>query len=101
MVHVDNAPAHNSRMARNFFEHNSLKGLHRPSYSPDILPSDFYLFGRIKGASIGQEIPDEISLLDAVTGFLNGISTNELRRVFRSGTERGENVTAAEGGYAS
>jgi hypothetical protein len=39
-------------------------------------PSDFCLFEKVKGVLIGQEIPDEISLLDAVTE----ISTDELQR---------------------
>jgi hypothetical protein len=38
-----------------------------PPYSPDISPSNFYLFGKVKGALIAQAIPDEIDLLDAVT----------------------------------
>jgi hypothetical protein len=50
---------------------------------------------------IGREIPDEISLLDAVTEILNGISTDVLKGVFRSWIECVENVITAEGGYAS
>jgi histone-lysine N-methyltransferase SETMAR len=65
MVHVDNAPAHNSRMTQNFFQNNPLKSLLHPPYSPNLSPSDF--FEKVKGGLIGQEIPDEISLLDAVT----------------------------------
>jgi hypothetical protein len=38
----------------------------------------------VNGALIGQKIPDEISLLGAVTEILNGIPTDELQRVFRS-----------------
>jgi hypothetical protein len=97
MVQVNNAPAHNSRMTRNFFEHNPLKGLPHSPYSPDISPSALCLFGKVKEALIGQEIPNEISLLDAVTEILNGISTDEGQRVFRSWIERVENVITAEG----
>jgi hypothetical protein len=32
MVHVDSAPAHNSRMTRNFFEDNPQKRLPHPPY---------------------------------------------------------------------
>jgi hypothetical protein len=46
MVHGDNAPPHNSRMTRNVFEHNPLKRLPHPPYSPDISPSDFYVLGK-------------------------------------------------------
>jgi hypothetical protein len=61
-----------------------LKRLPHLPYSPDISPSDFYLFGNGKGSLIGQEVPDEISVLDAVTEILNGISTDELQSVFRN-----------------
>jgi hypothetical protein len=50
---------------------------------------------------IEQEIPDEISLFDTVTGILNGISTDELQRIFRSWIERVEKVITAERSYAS
>jgi hypothetical protein len=69
MVHVDNAPAHNSRITRNFFEYNPLKSLPHPPYSSDIFYSDYYLFGKVQGVLIGQEILDEISLVDVVTEF--------------------------------
>jgi hypothetical protein len=65
-------------MTRNFSEHNPLKRLPHLPYSPDISPSDFDIFGKVKGALVGQETSDEISLLDAVTEFLNGISTDKL-----------------------
>jgi hypothetical protein len=84
MVHVDNAPAHNSKTTRNSFEQNPLKRLSHPPHSPNTFPSDFSPFGTVKGVLIRQEIPDEISLLDAVTEILNGTSTDELQRVFRS-----------------
>jgi hypothetical protein len=66
-----------------------------------ISPSGFYRFGKVKGALIGQEIPDEISLLDEVTEILNGISTEELQRVFHSWIERVEYGITAEGGSVS
>jgi hypothetical protein len=100
MVHTDNAPAHNSRMTGNFFEHNPLKRFPHPPYSLDISSSDFYHFRKVKGALVGQEIPDEISLLDTVTEILNGISTDELQRTFRSWIERVENVITVEEGNA-
>jgi hypothetical protein len=101
MVHVDNAPAHNSRVTRNFFEHNPLKRLAHQPYSPDISPSDICLFGKVRGAPSGQEVPDDISLLDAVTEFLDEISTEELQHVFHIWIERVENGITAEGDYAS
>jgi hypothetical protein len=64
---IKNAPAHNSRMTQNFSGYNPLKALSHSPYSLDISPFDFYLFGKVNCALIGQEIPDEIDLLEAVT----------------------------------
>jgi histone-lysine N-methyltransferase SETMAR len=99
VVHIDNAAVHNSKMTQNFFDRNPLKRLPHPPYSPDISPSDFYLFGKVKRELIGREIPEDRDLLEAVIEILNGISTDELQRVFRSWIERVEKVIAAEGDY--
>jgi hypothetical protein len=45
-----------------------------------------YLFGKVQGVLIGQQIPGEISLLDAAAEILNGISTDELHRIFAVGS---------------
>jgi hypothetical protein len=49
------------------FGRNPLKRLRNPSYSPDISPSGFYLFGKVKSALIGREIPNETDLFEVVT----------------------------------
>jgi hypothetical protein len=90
VVHIDSAPAHNSRMTHNSFEYNLPKKFPHPRYSSDICPSDFYLFGRLNGALIGREIPDEIDFLEAATALLNGILDAVLPRIFRSWIERVE-----------
>jgi histone-lysine N-methyltransferase SETMAR len=82
VVHVDNAAPYNANMAQNFFGHSPPKTLPHPPYSPDISPSYFYRFGKIKTQLIGHEIPDEISLFEAVSEILSAISPAELRRVF-------------------
>jgi hypothetical protein len=53
-VHIDNALVQNSRMTQDFFTDNPLKSLQYPSYSPDISPPDFYLFGKVKSALIRE-----------------------------------------------
>jgi hypothetical protein len=78
IVHIDNAPAHNSRVTQNLFGHKLLKRLPHPPYSHDISLSDFHLLGKVKRALIGREIPDEIDLLAAVTEILNSISDSEI-----------------------
>jgi hypothetical protein len=101
IVHIDNASAHKASVAQNFFEHNPLKRFSHPQYSPDIFPSDFYLFRKMKSALTGQEIFDEIDLLELVTEILSGISHDELQAVFRSWVELVQAVIDANGDYLS
>jgi transposase len=101
VVHIDNASADNARVTQNFFEHNPLKRHRDPTYSPDISPLDFSLFGKMKNALIGGEISDEIDLFEVVTEILGGISYDELRAVFRNWVERAQAVTNANGDYLS
>jgi hypothetical protein len=71
-------------MTQNFSGRHPLKWLPHPSYCLHIAPSAFYLFGKAKSALIGQDIPDEIHLPEAVTGTLNCISYHESQRVFQN-----------------
>jgi hypothetical protein len=62
ILHADNARPHNAKVSTQFFEENRKKPAPRPRYSPDLAPSDFYLFGYIREC--------RISHLKAQTGFL-------------------------------
>jgi hypothetical protein len=88
-------------VTQNFFDHNPLKRLPQPPYSPDLSPSDFDLFGKVKNALIGQEIPDETELFEAVTEMLGGFWGSELQVVFRNWIESEHDVIDADGGYRS
>jgi hypothetical protein len=87
IVHIDNACAPNSRITQNFLGYNPLKRFPHLSYPPDISPLDFCLFGKVKSALIEWETPDEMDVLEAVAGILDGISDVALPRVFRSWIE--------------
>jgi hypothetical protein len=95
VVHTDNALAHNSRITQNVFGRSPLKRLPHPPYSPNISPSDFYLFRKVESAPIGPEISDEIALFEAVTEILNSISDAELQSIFQSWIAHVEKVIDA------
>jgi hypothetical protein len=88
-------------MTQNFCEHALFKRLPQPLYAPHISPSGFYLFGKVKGGLIGQQIPDEIGLRDAVIEIVDGITSDELRAVCRNWIEHVQSVIDADGGYVS
>jgi transposase len=71
-------------MTQNFFGNNPLNRLPLLPYSPDISPSDFYLFWKVKSALTRRETFNEIDLLEAITEIFNGISDAELQGVFQS-----------------
>jgi hypothetical protein len=88
-------------MIRDFFETGLLKKLPYSPYSPDISPSDFYLFGNVNGALVRQEVPDEVGLLEAISAILSGISHDELPAVFRNWIELVQEVIDADDCYVS
>jgi hypothetical protein len=57
------------------------------------------VFGKVKNELIGQEIPDEVDFLEAVTEILSGISGAELQPVFRSWAEHVERAIDSGGDY--
>ena len=48
MLHHDNAPSHTAIIVKEFLAKNSTKVLDQAPYSPDMAPSDFFLFPKLK-----------------------------------------------------
>ena len=48
ILHHDNAPAHTALSVREFLATKQITVLEHPASSPDLAPSDFFLFPRIK-----------------------------------------------------
>ena len=47
--HRDNAPVHNSILVTDYLTKMGIKTVRHPSYSPDLAPSDFGLFPKLRG----------------------------------------------------
>jgi hypothetical protein len=65
VIHADNARPHCAKTVALFFDHNSLRRASHPPYSPDMVLSDFWLFGYLKGVLQGSSFderyePDEL-----------------------------------------
>jgi transposase len=66
VIHADNARPHTARKCRAFCEENRLRlAIHTP-YSPDLVPSDFFLFGHIKRCLQGIPFPSPKELLATI-----------------------------------
>ena len=58
----DNAPVHKSRIAQAAIRECKFEQLNHPPYSPDLAPSDFYLFRNLKSNLRGTRFPDDDDL---------------------------------------
>ena len=59
-----------------------MKRAPHPPYSPDLAPSDFFLFGFIKSKLLGAKFDTVEDLKEAIEGILEDISPELLNRVF-------------------
>jgi hypothetical protein len=59
VVQLVNAPVHNYGMTTSFLADQNMVRLQHPPYSPDLAPSDFYLFPTVKEKPKDMEIVDE------------------------------------------
>jgi histone-lysine N-methyltransferase SETMAR len=83
VVHVDNARAHTAQKCRTFSEENGLRLAPHLPYSPDLVPSEFFLFGYIKERLKGMVFPSYEALLDATGEVVTGIESETLTAVFK------------------
>ena len=76
-----------------------MKKAAQPPYSPDIAPSDFYLFGYIKELLKGARFESPQQLYSAITEILSGISPETLTSVFMKWEDKLQGVSEANGNY--
>jgi hypothetical protein len=69
-------------VSKHFFSENSLIPVPHPSYSPDLVPPDFWLFGHIKTSRAGRVFNDVDELLETVIELLNEFQASELHPAF-------------------
>jgi hypothetical protein len=76
------------KITSQFMEQNSMQKELHPTDSPDLTPSDFYLFGYVKQLLSGCQFADQDSLLQAVSDILVGTAKVTLESVFHNWMER-------------
>jgi hypothetical protein len=76
-----------------FDDENRLRLAPHPPYSPDLAPSDFFLFGYAKKCFKGMAFPSHEESLDAIGEVVTGIKSETLSAVFERWMERLESVS--------
>ena len=68
----DNAPAHTSKVAMAAANECGYKILPHPPYSPDLAPSDYFLFPKLKESLRGERFDSDNDVMEAVNAFFGG-----------------------------
>jgi histone-lysine N-methyltransferase SETMAR len=68
----DNAPSHTSRIAKAAVAENKFQELNHPPYSPDLAPSDFFLFRNMKKPLRGRRFQTDEEVKAAVIEWFEG-----------------------------
>lgn len=98
-LHLDNASVHNSAYTQNELDQTIFKRTPHPPYSPDLAPSDFFLFGYIKNKLKGHSYNDLIELYEAIIEILSKIPHKTLIKVFEEWISRCDLVSTYFGEY--
>jgi hypothetical protein len=80
-------------------EQNSIQRAPHPACSPDLAPSDFYLFDSVEQLLSRCQFADQDSLLKAVSDIFVGIEKVTLESVFHNWMERLCQCSATGGEY--
>jgi transposase len=99
VIHADNAKPHVSTRVKQYMEDHRLRTAPRAPYSPDLAPSNFFLFGYVKRALQGSEFQTVEELLAAVVGILHAIPTETLISTFHEWIRRLQTCIGIDGEY--
>jgi histone-lysine N-methyltransferase SETMAR len=100
IVHADQARRQNAALSRQSMARNAMVMAAHPSYSPDLAPSDFYLFGHVEGLLRGESFENGEQLLLTVEGILRSLEKWTLTKIFLEWITRFERCIETDGDYA-
>ncbi|GFV41153.1 mariner Mos1 transposase [Trichonephila clavipes] len=99
MLHHGGTPAHTTNLVQKFLTKHGAIQVSRPPYSPDMSPSDFFLFPKIKNTSKGHRFQDIETMKLNSTQQLQAISKSEFQKCFEDWNHRWAKCVTANGAY--
>jgi hypothetical protein len=87
-LHADNAGPHTARVSTGYVTRNWMKRIPHPPYSPNLAPSDFFLFGYVKRKLMRYRAESESELLVRIGLILAEIPGDVLNAVFLEWMDR-------------
>ncbi len=98
-IQQDNAPAHRARVVQHHLMQTNTLQVPHPGYSPDLAPSDFWLFNRIKRNLHGQRFADVDHLKQQVNAAIANIPAAEFRHAIKKLPDCWHSCIRVQGGY--
>ena len=99
ILHHDNAPAHTALSVREILATKQITVLEHPAYSPDLSPSDFFLFPKINEVFKGRHFYDIVDIRSNTTAGLKAVPQNQFQNCFEGWTRRRYRCIASQGEY--
>jgi histone-lysine N-methyltransferase SETMAR len=82
ILHHDNTPAQTAPSVREFLATKRITMLEHPAYSPDLAPSDFFLFPKVKEIMKGTHFDDIDDIRSNTMAVLKVIPQNQFQNCF-------------------
>jgi len=99
LLHHDNAPAHTSLVVREFLTKNNMTTVPHPTYSPDLVPCDLFMFSKIKLQLKGWCFVSTEEIQVESQQVLNMLRPADFSECFQKWQNRWEHCTQAQGDY--
>jgi histone-lysine N-methyltransferase SETMAR len=98
-LHYDNAFSHNALSIREFLAEKKIPVLPHPSYSPDLVPSNFFLFPKIKFFLKGKTFYDANTIKKNTLTHLQTLTLQDFQNCFQNLQDRWGKCMNAKGEY--
>jgi len=99
MLHHDNAAAHASLLIRSYLAKHQTSVVPHPPYSPELAPSDFFLFPKLKTTLKGCRFQTIQEIQENAMTVMHIITEGALQEAFQQWKKRWERCIARRGDY--
>ena len=99
LFHQDNAPPHWAARVHQFFDDNNFEVVPHAPYSPDLAPSDFWLFPTLKNTLRGRTFSSRSALPTAIFQWSERTPKEAFAAAMQSWRERCKKRVRLQGDY--
>ena len=99
LIHMDNAPCHNSVCTKEYMARYSIERMPHPPYSPDLSPCDFHLFGYMKSEFADAKFKSLSDIEERITAWINEIPESVRISTFQNWMKRVRMCIKVDGEY--